>query len=206
MQYQGKIVNWNDDKGYGFVEPTNGGNRAFVHIKAFAKSGRRPVDGDCIEYKLIKQRDGRYKAEHIMFMGSGGHVFKSLSLFGGGQKIAMFVTVSFWGVLTVATMLGQFPLPVLIFYVVASVVTFIAYAVDKSAAQKNRWRTKENTLHILALVGGWTGALYAQHKSSKPEFKVAYWVTVVANILVTFFFGQDIGETLVAFLAEYGVI
>ena len=72
-------------------------------------------------------------------------------------------------------------------YVVTSVITFLAYAQDKSAAQHNRWRTKESTLHSLALVGGWPGALLAQkllrHKSSKESFQRVFWVTVVVNVL-----------------------
>ena len=74
-----------------------------------------------------------------------------------------------------------------IVYVVASVITFLAYAQDKSAAQHNRWRTKESTLHSLALVGGWPGALLAQkllrHKSSKASFQRVFWVTVLVNVL-----------------------
>lgn len=31
MKLQGQVVNWNDDKGFGFVEPNGGGDRAFVH-------------------------------------------------------------------------------------------------------------------------------------------------------------------------------
>ena len=73
-------------------------------------------------------------------------------------------------------------------YVVTSVITFLAYAQDKSAAQHNRWRTKESTLHSLALVGGWPGALLAQkclrHKSSKARFQRVFWVTVVVNVLL----------------------
>ena len=48
MKLQGKILNWNDDKGFGFVEPNGGGQRAFVHIKAFKNNARRPVNGDII--------------------------------------------------------------------------------------------------------------------------------------------------------------
>ena len=32
MKLQGKIVNWNDKKGFGFVEPNGGGERAFMFI------------------------------------------------------------------------------------------------------------------------------------------------------------------------------
>jgi len=56
-------------------------------------------------------------------------------------------------------------------YLILSLVTFIVYAIDKSAARKGSWRIKESTLHILAFTGGWPGALLAQktlrHKSVK---------------------------------------
>ena len=71
-------------------------------------------------------------------------------------------------------------------YFVASCITFIAYAWDKSAAQRGKWRTAESNLHVLALVGGWPGALAAQrllrHKSSKQKFLVVYWLTVFLNV------------------------
>ena len=71
-------------------------------------------------------------------------------------------------------------------YLITSIITFLVYAQDKSAAKHNRWRTKESTLHTLALTGGWPGALLAQkilrHKSSKAAFQRVFWVTVVVNV------------------------
>ena len=71
-------------------------------------------------------------------------------------------------------------------YLITSIITFLVYAQDKSAAKHNRWRTKESTLHSLALTGGWPGALLAQkilrHKSSKAAFQRVFWVTVVVNV------------------------
>jgi uncharacterized membrane protein YsdA (DUF1294 family) len=44
----------------------------------------------------------------------------------------------------------------------------------------------EKTLHMMALAGGWPGAWLAQkmfrHKTSKKEFQVVFWLTVVLNI------------------------
>ena len=80
---------------------------------------------------------------------------------------------------------GTLPLAIALVYVVASVAAAIAYAVDKSAAQTGAWRTHESTLHVLALIGGWPGALIAQtlfrHKSRKLSFQVAFWATVALN-------------------------
>lgn len=60
------------------------------------------------------------------------------------------------------------------------------FAWDKQAAQGGAWRTSENTLHLLSLLGGWPGALLAQfqlrHKSRKQPFKFILWVTIMINI------------------------
>ncbi|MBB3219398.1 DUF1294 domain-containing protein [Pseudoduganella umbonata] len=68
----------------------------------------------------------------------------------------------------------------------ASVATFLAYAIDKRAARFGRRRTPERTLLLLGLAGGWPGALLAQrvvrHKSSKASFQAKYWCTVALHL------------------------
>jgi uncharacterized membrane protein YsdA (DUF1294 family) len=80
---------------------------------------------------------------------------------------------------------GLLPLGILVLYLAASVASAVAYAIDKSAAQSGRWRTAESTLHLLAVVGGWPGALVAQrvfrHKSRKLSFRAAFRATVALN-------------------------
>lgn len=83
------------------------------------------------------------------------------------------------------TFTGRLPPVVAGYYGIASVGTFIAYALDKSAASNDRWRTPEGTLHLFGLFGGWPGALAAQrwlrHKSRKPSFQFVFWATVALN-------------------------
>jgi len=73
-------------------------------------------------------------------------------------------------------------------YVVLSVVTFVVYAIDKRAAQRGEHRVSENTLHVLAVAGGWPGAIAAQqvlrHKTAKRSFRAVFWVTVAVNVVV----------------------
>ncbi|MDH3354179.1 MAG: DUF1294 domain-containing protein [Chromatiales bacterium] len=70
-------------------------------------------------------------------------------------------------------------------YIVVSLLTFILYAVDKSAARNGRWRISEKTLHLSALAGGWPGAIFAQqrlrHKSKKRSFRIVFWITAILN-------------------------
>ena len=71
-------------------------------------------------------------------------------------------------------------------YLGSSLAAFVAYWVDKNAAASGSWRTRESTLHILALVGGWPGAFLAQralrHKTSKASFQAAFVATALLNV------------------------
>lgn len=181
MRYQGKIANWKDDQGFGFVTPNGRKERAFVHIKAFASRSRRPADGDLITYELIMDEKGRFRADGIRFAGERA---ASAASSGAGGFGLVFIAL-FYGFLLVAALMARLPLAVPVLYLAASVVAFLAYAFDKDAAQNKRWRTKESTLHLLGLAGGWPGALLAQkimrHKSKKEEFQTVFWGTVILN-------------------------
>ena len=97
-----------------------------------------------------------------------------------------------------AVLVGKLPRAVLGVYFAASVVAFLAYAFDKSAAEKEQWRTKESTLHLFGLMGGWPGALLAQkvfrHKSRKQEFQTVFWVTVVLNCVALAVYATPTGS------------
>lgn len=72
--------------------------------------------------------------------------------------------------------------------VLMSVLSYAVYALDKRAAQRGRRRVPERTLHLLALLGGWPGALLAQrrlrHKTAKPRFLIVFWLTALCHITV----------------------
>jgi uncharacterized membrane protein YsdA (DUF1294 family) len=98
---------------------------------------------------------------------------------------AFLVSSIFLGVVYASTLFTGLPRSVLYVYLALSVFTFLVYAKDKSAATNDRRRTPEATLHLLALVGGWPGALVAQqtlrHKSIKKSFRLMFWLTAVSN-------------------------
>ena len=68
---------------------------------------------------------------------------------------------------------------------VMSLWTFVVYGFDKRRAARGGRRVAEQTLHLLALVGGWPGALFGQrffrHKTSKLSFLVVFWAVVVIH-------------------------
>ena len=100
---------------------------------------------------------------------------------------SLAISIGFILLVASLTFAGKLPFLVPALYLVVSTIAFAVYAVDKSAAQNGRWRVRENTLHILALLGGWPGALAAQrllhHKSKKRSFRIAFRVTVFLNCL-----------------------
>ena len=89
-------------------------------------------------------------------------------------------------VLGMTVLAGLLPKIVLIAVAALSVITFLVYWWDKSAAKKGSWRTPEMTLHVLSLCGGWPGALIAQqvlrHKTLKQPFRFVLWLTILVNI------------------------
>ncbi|MDZ4183697.1 MAG: DUF1294 domain-containing protein [Desulfuromonadales bacterium] len=71
-------------------------------------------------------------------------------------------------------------------YTLLSTLTFVVYGFDKLAAERGGKRVRERTLHLLALCGGWPGALAGQwifrHKRRNRTFQVDFWLIVLFNI------------------------
>ena len=72
------------------------------------------------------------------------------------------------------------------FYLFINIATYLVYSKDKSASMRGDWRTPENRLHFLSLIGGWGGALIAQqklrHKSKKQPFRFIFFITLFINL------------------------
>lgn len=66
-----------------------------------------------------------------------------------------------------------------IYLVAVNLASFGAFGLDKRAAIRGTWRTRESTLLGLAALGGWIGALAAQHtmrhKTRKEPFRTLLW-------------------------------
>lgn len=184
MLYQGKITNWKDEKGFGFITQNGDGKQVFVHIKSFSNRQRRPVGNEIVTYELKTDASGRYRAEKVIFINDRDARSSSPKY----SAILLILAASFLIFVAASVLAGRLPIAVLALYLCASVVAFLAYALDKSAARNDRWRTQESTLHLFGLIGGWPGALLAQqllrHKSKKQSFQIVFWITVVANCSV----------------------
>ncbi len=182
MQAKGKITSWNDSKGFGFITPSTGGKQIFIHISAFKNRNLQPVINQSVTYSLSTDKQGRACAKIARYVG----VKLPQKNRSKKKSLAVIVITVFFSVVCASTYLTEMPLLIVPFYIVISLITFIIYAVDKSAAQKGSWRTPESTLHFLSIAGGWPGALMAQqifrHKSKKQSFRFVFWLTVLVNV------------------------
>lgn len=63
-------VKWfNATKGYGFIEPEDGGKDVFLHISAIERAGlAAPADGQKVTFDLETGRDGRTSASGIEYV------------------------------------------------------------------------------------------------------------------------------------------
>ena len=60
-------VKWfNESKGFGFIEPDDGGNDAFVHISAVERAGLRSLnEGQKVSFELETGKNGKSSAENL---------------------------------------------------------------------------------------------------------------------------------------------
>jgi len=63
-------VKWfNATKGFGFIEPENGGSDAFVHISAVERAGLRSLnEGQKVSYELRPGQNGKSSAEDLQIV------------------------------------------------------------------------------------------------------------------------------------------
>jgi uncharacterized membrane protein YsdA (DUF1294 family)/cold shock CspA family protein len=188
IRIDGTLKTWNDERGFGFIEPTQGGQEIFVHIKAFQAQRERPQAGQRLTFEVEMNPDGRKRAKLVQQV--------RLSRAFGRRRTdspAQWGTASYFAIpafLILYLFIGivwRVPNWVTWLYFCASVVCFAVYVHDKSAAVDGRWRVSERTLIVLGLAGGWPGAIVAQqiyrHKSNKAAFRSAFWGSVVLNVL-----------------------
>lgn len=190
MRYKGKLIKWNVDKAFGFIQPNAGGADIFIHKSALFNRKRTPQINDIITFSMTKGKDGRRCASDATFSGEklkNLQSKKNTSL----SAFSTYLSLLFLAVITAAYYAGQFPQKLLLSYFCLSIITFLAYAFDKSKARRGAWRVKESRLHFFAIIGGWPGAAIAQqllrHKSYKREFRMVFWFTVMTNISLLIF-------------------
>ncbi|GAA1477151.1 cold shock and DUF1294 domain-containing protein [Nocardioides aestuarii] len=177
----GEITSWNDDRGFGFITPTGGGPRTFVHITAFPGGGR-PRVGLKVSYAESRDERGRPNASAVQYVGRAPRPRRR------GVRPAVAVAAVFLLLVVGLALTGRVWTWLPLAYLVPSLISLLLYRTDKRAAETGQQRVMEMVLHLWDAVGGWPGALVARHlyrhKTTKQPFVTIFWLTVGVNCLV----------------------
>jgi uncharacterized membrane protein YsdA (DUF1294 family)/cold shock CspA family protein len=200
MRFEGTLTSWNDERGFGRIESTQGGEPVFVHVSAWPKGSGRPQLTQAVSFEVELGPKGK-RARNVQLIQSRRPPKRTERESSAQWGTAtLFALPTFLLVYTAIAIFWKPPLWVAGLYLVASAATYFAYAADKSAAASGSRRTPESTLHLLSFVGGWPGALLAQqflrHKSTKQAFRQVFWATVVLNFVALVALASPLGSKL----------
>jgi uncharacterized membrane protein YsdA (DUF1294 family)/cold shock CspA family protein len=221
--YEGIIKSWKGDKGFGFIQPNGGGKDIFIHIRDLEHSNYQPQQGDNVSFKIVADKDGKLRAYDAFIKGQNineSYRKKSFKKNPSPEQntrpeyrlgtIPIFLIAMIPFVFSALLIKERHNFIPFFAYLILSLLTFIVYAYDKTKAHKDEWRVSEKTLHLLALLGGWPGALITQrvirHKNKKTSFQVIFWIIVNIHIVigfdVVFFNSAGIGFVLCKFYSN----
>jgi uncharacterized membrane protein YsdA (DUF1294 family)/cold shock CspA family protein len=175
QRHAGKLVLWDDDRGYGFIESDGIRGRVFAHIRDFDRRAGRPMPGDDVTFHLVTGREGKPAAWQIELLSSRARpVTRSRPPRSGRRIIRILAAMMFAAAIVASIVLGAVTILYAVPYLVAGLVSFVLYASDKHYAQSGRPRLPEAVLHLVDVCFGIIGGLLAQgivaHKSSKADF------------------------------------
>ena len=114
MRYKGKLANWKDEKGFGFIAPASGGKQVFVHIKSFVNRQRRPIGNERLTYEVKTDVDGREQAENVLFYGETMPPMSSAL----GKSFPVIFAGAFLTFVASLTITGKLPFIVLGLYLI----------------------------------------------------------------------------------------
>lgn len=69
QRFKGTLKSWNDDKGFGFISPSQGGQDIFVHISEFRRGGR-PVLNEALTFEVALNPQGKKCAVNVQGVGA----------------------------------------------------------------------------------------------------------------------------------------
>ncbi len=174
-----KIVEWDDQKGYGFLQ--SGNRKIFLHRRDFAEHHKHPAVRDNISFTIGRDAQGRNCAKSAVHVNDGGRITMApvliLACLLVLPVIALLHHGADWRWLAAAGLM-------------MSLLSYASYAVDKQRAREKAWRLSERGLLLIDLLGGWPGAFLAQrwfrHKCSKPSFQFTFWLIVLTYQFLAF--------------------
>lgn len=193
---RGRVLQWDAVKGLGFIAPDRGGERLLLRRADLAGRLRfsAPQLGEAVRFRRAASGPGRERAVQVQPLLPAPAVRAQPAASGSPRSPRQLASTRLLVIPLFALILGgihlawPLPRPVPLLYSSLSMALFVVYGIDKWSARRNGSRVPEVTLHLLALLGGWPGALLGQqvfaHKISKPAFLRWTWAMTSLNLLL----------------------
>jgi uncharacterized membrane protein YsdA (DUF1294 family)/cold shock CspA family protein len=197
----GKLTKWKDDRGFGFIQPDEGGQDVFVHISNIKAATRRPEENDRVQYQSEVDDSGKLRALNVSIVGASVKERPTSTAYSADvrkpnksatakflaklplDRLALLCLLPVGGSLYMTVAKGNF-VP-LVTYAVMGCAAFALYKDDKARAKRGDQRIPEKTLHWCEFLGGWIGAFMAQqaihHKNKKQSYQLTFWTIVAAH-------------------------
>lgn len=187
-QALGRVSQWDAAKGLGFVQPDGGGERLLLRRADLAGRlrAREPAVGEPVRFAAAGEGRQR-RAVRVVSLAPPPPTApaRAATPAGAGSHRLLIIPV-FAMLLGALHLAAPLPRPVPLLYGALSTALFLVYGLDKWAARRGRARVAEASLHLVALMGGWPGALLGQqlfrHKTAKPVFLRLTWAMVALNL------------------------
>jgi uncharacterized membrane protein YsdA (DUF1294 family)/cold shock CspA family protein len=212
MKKQGTVVRWNEAKGFGFIHGPQSNAQLFFHIRDW-RGNATPAVNQRVSFEEIhvgskgpRAMDVRPESDRAAPPArprqavarppaQNPHrqprIAPSRRVAPSRQASpawpALLLMLIWAGLLIGGIVLDRLSWLFLPAAFILNLGTFYAYWKDKYAAAKGQWRTAEDMLHGLGLLGGWPGAWFAhqilRHKSVKQAFRSVYWGTASIHVI-----------------------
>ena len=76
----------------------------------------------------------------------------------------------------------------ILYLIIINIIAFLAMYIDKRKAKYGKWRIQEQSLFILALIGGSIGAIIGmnifRHKTKKLRFSIGFPIILILQIVL----------------------
>lgn len=105
----GILRSWNDERGFGFIAPAQGGAELFVHISAMPRDGSRPAVGETLSFELGRGKDGKVQAVNVIRTAIGDDLkpgrgrrptrteSRRVGWLGQGLVLCLVIALGAWG-------------------------------------------------------------------------------------------------------------
>lgn len=198
MRKQGTVVQWRESRSFGVIRAAD--SRADVMFRGRDFQGH-PAQGMAVEFDEVLLGGRALHAHGIKPVDTAiaaaaprrakaptPHLDDDLrprQKRRGAMPVLLGI-VAYYGLLVGATVIGRVSVPVLLAVPIFNLFVFFLYWHNKDAARRGGLRLPEDLLHLLAALGGWSGAWLAQrllrYRPSTPWFTRTFWIATGVHV------------------------